>query len=207
MVDPSKTSVTIVGAGIVGLTAALQLHASGFRDIHIFEKVRELQPLGVGISIQPGAALVLRNLGLEPALDRMAVRGQYSRLLDQFGNYIVDLPMGEASGSTVPGFMIHRGKLQMMLYDAVRERLGEGCVHLDHAIDRFEENGPKIVAHFASRTQSSTTITSRESDLLLGADGIGSAIRSRLYPDEGPPIFGGMSIWRGAVWTDLPIES
>ena len=59
--------IVIAGAGIGGLTAAMCLHRAGF-DVHVYEAVSELKPLGVGINIQAGAVRILSDLGLEPAL-------------------------------------------------------------------------------------------------------------------------------------------
>ena len=61
-------SIIIAGAGIGGLVTALHLHAYGFTDVHVFEASSALSALGVGINVQPRAVLILRDLGLLPAM-------------------------------------------------------------------------------------------------------------------------------------------
>lgn len=68
-----KARIRIIGAGVGGLVTALQLNAHGFNDIEIFESANQIISLGVGINVQPHAVLVLRDLGLLPALENTGV--------------------------------------------------------------------------------------------------------------------------------------
>lgn len=202
--------VIIAGGGIGGLTAALSLHAAGI-DVEVFEGVGEIRPLGVGINCLPHAVRELTELGLG---DRLAAIGVPTRELiytNRHGQRIWQEDRGLHAGYRWPQYSLHRGRLQTMLYEAALQRLGPQRVHLDHALDRFEQDADGVRARFVSRTVASGSSRAmreaaprRESargewraDLLIGADGIHSAVRRALYPDEGPPIWNGAILWRG----------
>ena len=115
-----QPKVLIAGAGIGGLSTALSLHAAGFTDIHIFEAASNLTTLGVGINVQPSAVLILRDLGLLPALRSTAISTQELNFYNPHGDAILSEPRGISAGYTVPQFSIHRGEFQMLLLDAVK---------------------------------------------------------------------------------------
>ncbi|THY25155.1 FAD/NAD(P)-binding domain-containing protein [Aureobasidium pullulans] len=199
--------IIIAGAGIGGLTTALSLHAAGFTDIHIFEAASNLTTLGVGINVQPSAVLILRNLGLLPALKSTAIETQELNFYNRHGDDILSEPRGESAGYAVPQFSIHRGEFQILLLDTVKERLGSDRVHLSHALASFEQDddmlgdSPKdtITARFVRKSDLALQpeIPEMTGDVLIAADGINSVARKLLYPDEGPPRFSGRILWRG----------
>ena len=115
--------IVIAGAGIGGLTAAMCLCRAGF-DVTVFEAVGELRPLGVGINIQAGAVRILSGLGLEPALAGTAIETRELRYANRHGQTIWADPRGRHAGLPWPQFSIHRGELQMILFDAARRMLG-----------------------------------------------------------------------------------
>lgn len=204
--------ILIAGAGIGGLSAALSLHAAGFRDIHVFEAASELASLGVGINVQPSAVLILRNLGLLPALESIAIKTKELNFYNPHGHSILSEPRGVDAGYEVPQFSIHRGEFQMLLLATVRERIGEEHVHLNHALASWEQDGmvppatptskpSNISAQFVQRSHGGTPaeIPHMTGDVLIAADGINSTARNLLYPDEGPPQFSGRMLWRGCI--------
>jgi 2-polyprenyl-6-methoxyphenol hydroxylase-like FAD-dependent oxidoreductase len=196
-------SIIIVGGGIGGLTTALHLHAHGFKNIHLFESAPVLTTLGVGINVQPSAVLILRDLGLLPALESIAIKTKELNYYNRHGDSIIQEPRGLDAGYKVPQFSIHRGEFQMMLLDAVKERLGSDRIHLDHRFTGFEQDeaAGTITATFTRQSDSSklADIPSRTADMLVAADGINSTARRILYPNEGPPRFSGRILWRGCV--------
>ncbi|KXX79362.1 3-hydroxybenzoate 6-hydroxylase [Madurella mycetomatis] len=201
--DP-QPRIIIAGAGIGGLSTALALHAAGFSDIHVFEASATLTTLGVGINLQPSAVLILRNLGLLPALRDMAIETRELNFYSRHGNPILSEPRGVSAGYEVPQFSIHRGEFQMLLLDAAKARLGADRVHLDHAFVAYEQDAASITAKFARRGSPNETpaIPSMTGAVLVAADGIKSTARRLLYPKEGPPRFSGRMLWRGCVERD-----
>lgn len=210
--SPHKPSVIIVGAGIGGLVTALHLHAYGFTDIHIFEAASTLSTLGVGINVQPSAVLILRDLGLLPAMVSTGIETAELNYYDRFGNPIISEPRGLKAGYAVPQISIHRGEFQMLLLEAVKERVGADRVHLDHALASFEQEDAAqpvegsspagtITAHFVRRRDAALKpeISSMSANLMIACDGINSTVRRLLYPAEGPPHFSGRMLWRGCL--------
>ncbi|KAF2431293.1 FAD/NAD(P)-binding domain-containing protein [Tothia fuscella] len=195
-------SIIIVGAGIGGLTTALHLHAHGFKNIDVFEASPTLTTLGVGINVQPHAVLILRDLGLLPAMESIGVKTKELNFYNRHGDEIVREPRGLDAGYVIPQFSIHRGEFQIMLLDAVKDRLGSERVHLGHRFTDFsqDERAGTVTANFIGQGQTTPTqIPSRTADILIAADGINSTARRILYPKEGPPRFSGRILWRGCT--------
>ncbi|KAK5658010.1 hypothetical protein OQA88_2564 [Cercophora sp. LCS_1] len=201
--DP-QPRILIAGAGIGGLTTALALHAAGFSDIHIFEAAAHLTTLGVGINVQPSAVLILRNLGLLPALEDIGISTAELNFYSRHGNPILSEPRGVHAGYAVPQFSVHRGEFQMLLLDAAKSRLGASHIHLDHALVSCSQDNHAITANFVRRSNADEPPThpSMTGAVLIAADGINSTARRLLYPDEGPPRFSGRMLWRGCVETE-----
>ena len=192
--------VLIVGGGIGGLATALSLHEIGIQCT-VFEQVRELHELGVGINTLPHAIKELAALGLLPELDRAGIRTRELIYANRFGQMVWRELRGTDAGFDTPQFSIHRGKLHGVLLDAVRARLGENAVRTGCRLVSFTERGDSVVARFEQREAGGTF--DAEGDVLIGADGIHSTVRATFYPDEGPPVWNGMMLWRGAA--DWPV--
>ncbi len=193
-------SVLIIGGGIGGLVTALSLHAAGI-PCQVFEQVRELRELGVGINTLPHAIKELAALGLLPALDRVGIRTRELIYANRFGQTVWQELRGTDAGYDDPQFSIHRGKLHGVLHAAVRERLGADAIHTGCRLIRFEEGQGLVRAWFESRD--TATRIEAKGTALIGADGIHSVVRAHFYPDEGPPRWSGIMLWRGA--TDWPV--
>lgn len=192
------SKVVIIGAGIGGLTTALSLHAAGM-ECTVVDRVPRLSPLGVGINLQPHAVRELTELGLGDDLDAIAVRTAIMVHLDRFGNRIWSKPCGRGAGYNWPQYSIHRGELQMLLLRAVTQRLGDDAVLTGHALDSFEEETDRVT--FTLRNSSDGTTSTLDADVMIGADGLYSTVRSQLHPGEGAPIGNGIRMWRGiAQW-------
>ena len=188
--------IVIAGAGIGGPTTALALRRAGI-GAELFEQAHELRELGVGINLLPHAVKELATLGLLPTLDRAGVRTRELVLMNRLGQEIWRELRGVDAGYELPQISIHRGTFHGVLYQAVLERLGAGAVRTDHRLVGLEERGDGVLASFERRETGARVEVA--GDALVGADGIHSALRAVFYPDEGPPAWNGIMLWRGAT--------
>ena len=190
-------TVLIAGGGIAGLTLALSLHQTGI-DCRVFEAADTIEPLGVGINTLPHAVRELFEIDLRKPLTAAGVRTAGLAYYSAHGQKIWSEPRGEAAGYHWPQFSIHRGTLQTILLDAVRERLGPESVLTGHTLTGWEEGGHGIRARFVNR-RTGMAHADADGSLLIAADGIHSTARSILYPNEGPPLWNGAILWRGVT--------
>src|SRR5687767_11753787 len=187
--------VIIVGGGMGGLTLALMLHARGIA-CELFEQSEAIRELGVGINTLPHAIKELRELGLMERLDAVGIRTFELIYTNRFGQEIWREPRGLDAGYDVPQFSIHRGRLQGTIFQAVRSRLGESRIHTGHRLGAFQQDEGCVSAYFFDRNSSHRRTV--RGDVLIGADGIHSYVREKLYPSEGPARWNGSMLWRGA---------
>lgn len=187
--------VLIVGGGIGGLSLALMLNERGIRP-RIVEAAAEVRPLGVGINVQPSAVAELAMLGLLERLDATGVRTAEVGYYNKFGQHIWSEPRGVDAGYVVPQFSIHRGHLQMLLFDAVRERLGADAIEAGvEALSVAPEAGRVTL-----RSRVGGGMRVEQADAVIAADGIHSAVRRQFYPDEGLPRYSGRILWRATSY-------
>jgi 2-polyprenyl-6-methoxyphenol hydroxylase-like FAD-dependent oxidoreductase len=194
-------NILIIGGGIGGLTLALMLQQRGLRP-RIVEAAAQLRPLGVGINVQPSAVAELTILGLLDRLDATGVRTAAVGYYNKFGQEIWVEPRGMDAGYAVPQFSIHRGRLQMMLFDAVRERLGDERLRCGLEAISVEPDAGRV--RLRDRKDGSEHWV--QADVVVAADGIHSAVRRQFYLDEGLPRYSGRILWRatsyGKPWLD-----
>jgi 2-polyprenyl-6-methoxyphenol hydroxylase-like FAD-dependent oxidoreductase len=188
--------VIIAGAGVGGLVTALMLHARGI-DCEVFEQADAVRELGVGINTLPHAIKELAELGLLDRLDAVAIRTYELFYTNRLGQEIWREPRGLDAGYDIPQFSIHHGRLHGVIYQAARARLGESRIHLNCRLQSFTQDDGGVTAYFFDR-HGSHRHTAR-GDVLIGADGIHSLVREKLFPDEGPPRWNGLMLWRGAI--------
>jgi 2-polyprenyl-6-methoxyphenol hydroxylase-like FAD-dependent oxidoreductase len=187
--------VIIAGGGIGGLSLALSLHQAGI-VVRVYEAVLDPAPLGAGINLQPTAVRELTELGLADALAETGLATRQLSYFNKFGQLICSEPRGLLAGYRWPQYSIHRGKLQMLLLRALRERVGPGNFRGGLRLERFDQRGDRVCALF--RDNDGVELLD-EAGLLVGADGIHSAVRHQLYPAEGAPRFARQMLWRAAV--------
>ncbi|GAB3200141.1 flavin-dependent oxidoreductase [Nocardioides hungaricus] len=193
--DQDVPDVLVVGAGIGGLTLALQLHHWGIA-CRVVEAAPELTALGVGINLLPHAARELHDLGLGPALDAVAVRTAESHYYNRFGQLIHREELGEAAGYPVPQYSIHRGDLQLLLLDAVTERLGPGAVRLGATLVDASQDERQVRATIATVDGGTEVLAA---GVVVGCDGVHSAVRGLLHPGEPALRYSGYTMWRGVT--------
>ena len=190
--------VIIAGGGIGGLATALTLHQIGVPCI-VFEAVREMRPLGVGINLQPNAVRELYDLGVTAEdLDRVGLPAKEWALVGRNGNDIYAEARGLLAGYDWPQYAVHRGLLHMALHDKVVERIGPDAVRLGSRVTGYARNADGGVTARIEHADGSTS--EADGTLLIGADGIHSAVRAQMHPAQPPIHWGGAVMWRGTTW-------
>jgi 5-methylphenazine-1-carboxylate 1-monooxygenase len=182
----------VAGGGIGGMALALSLHDAGLHDVDIYESAPAIKELGVGINILPHAVRELTELGLAEALGAAGIPTSELAYYSRRGQRIWAEPRGLAAGYRWPQFSIHRGKLLGILHRAAVARLGAGRVHTDHQLVRFGQEQGRVWAEFTGDSRV-------EGDVLVGCDGIHSCVRRTLRPQEGPPKWNGITMWRAVT--------
>ena len=217
--------VIIVGGGIGGLTLALMLHERGI-GARVYEAAPEIKPIGVGISLLPHASKELGLLGLTDALSDVAVTTRESCFFNRFGQFVYSEPVGRHAGYEWPQFQIHRGDLQQVLHRAYLDRVADGAGRVlpGHRCTGVDSDARGAVAHFVDSSTGGAVAHFDDSDAggavahfvdsstgralppargaaVIGCDGIHSVVRRQFFPDEGPPVYSGVNMWRGTtVW-------
>jgi len=184
--------IAVIGGGIGGLSAALSLYRAGF-DVAVYEQASELNEVGGGINMGPNAARILYRLGLGAALDRAAVRpgsAHVRRWND--GRTLQKAPLNPLCDELygAPHLTVHRADLQAI----IAAGLPREHIHLGHRLVGVVDHGDAVGAEFANGERI-------RADILVGADGIHSTLRTILFGEE-EPRFAGCVAYRGLV----PVE-
>jgi 2-polyprenyl-6-methoxyphenol hydroxylase-like FAD-dependent oxidoreductase len=190
--------VLIAGGGIGGLATALTLHQIGVACT-VFEAAREMRPLGVGINMQPNAVRELYDLGITAAdLDRVGLPAKEWALVGLNGNDIYSEPRGLLAGYNWPQYAVHRGLFHVLMYDRLIERAGRDTVQLGSRVTGYRKNSDGGVTALVEHADGTTS--EERGALLIGADGIHSAVRAQMHPAQPPIHWGGAVMWRGTTW-------
>ena len=203
--------VLIVGGGMAGLACALAMHKEGL-SVKVFERAPVLGEVGAGINVTPWGVEVLEELGLGAALPDpevgCGVATETLRYYNPDGVLIYTDPRGKNAGYAAPQYSMHRGKLQTVILRAVRERLGDANLLCNHTLTAYTTEAEKqpagcnVTCNF--ETIDGQPLPSFSGRVLLGCDGIKSAVREQLYPDE-PARFTGWRIYRAVVDLECPM--
>lgn len=189
--------VLIVGGGIGGLTLALTLHERGI-PCRVFEMAPQIRAVGVGVNLLPHSTKELGRLGLEAELAKAAITTKDAAFFNRFGQLIHREPLGRAAGYDWPQFSIHRGDLQMILLRAAEARIGKDRIHTGWQCTGFSQTATKAIAQFRN-TETGAALPDQEADVIIACDGIHSAIRKQMHPQEGEPRYSGVNMWRGVT--------
>lgn len=181
--------ILIAGGGIGGLTAAAALERLGF-TVTLLERAAELRAVGAGLTLQPNAIAALRSVGLADGVVAAGHRSGVATIRKADGRVISQIDLAAAWPQEV-GITLHRATLHHLLCSA----LNRTDLVLGATVSRYEDRGDKVRVHLEDGR-------SFEGDLLIGADGIRSAIRRQLFGD-GEPLYAGYYCWRG-IGPQLP---
>ena len=190
-------SVAIVGAGIGGLSLGLCLHKLNI-PFQIYEAVKEIKPLGVGINIQPHAVRELYALGLKDDLDKIGIRSQEVAYYSRQGGLIWSEPRGMLAGYNWPQYSINRGDLQILLYNELTKRAGSRVIKTNATLNNWENNSGGLKLNLVDR-KLKTVLESEKASIMIGCDGINSTVRKKLNPGEGSANWSGIMMWRGTT--------
>ena len=190
------TRVSIIGAGLGGLAAAIALRQRGC-EVTVFEQAAEITEIGAGVQLGPNAMRVLMALGLEEEAMKTAFEPERHVVRNwKTGRVVAATQMKGVYRNQfgAPYFGFHRADLQATLLQAVPQK----DVRLNAKCTGVRNSGTSAVITFADGSEV-------ESDVVVGADGIHSAVRESLYGPESPR-FTGVICWRGVVPVEIMPE-
>ena len=185
MERPAK--VTVAGAGIGGLTAAIALRRAGF-EVAVFERAAELREVGAGLLLAANAQKALGKLGLAEAVARLGTPASAGEIRSWRGKVLASIPAAELEKKVgAPSAAVHRADLQALL---VRE-VGEDALRLGFEVEGFEQDESGVTVFLAGGGE-------ERADILVGADGLRSRVRAELLGSEEPRYAGYIS-WRAVA--------
>jgi salicylate hydroxylase len=184
--DVKNLDVAIIGAGYAGATTARALNLLG-ANVTVYEQAQAIKEVGAGIGLRPSTVDQFRKLGLYDAIAAVTSPSDYFEVLTAHGHRIAmeEWPEKEAFGSTTR--FVHRGDF----IDTLVAALPDGMLKLGHRLASIEDHGDRATATFAN----GVSVTA---DLIIGADGIRSQVRSQLFSDK-PPVFAGEHAYRVVI--------
>ena len=181
------TRIAIIGGGIGGLTAANALSRAGI-EVAVYEAAAELKEIGAGVALHPNAMKVLRAIGVEDDVRKVAGRSDWQFMRSwKTGRVIAKTSRQQQAASFgTEGATVHRADLLDVLADA----LPANAVTLGKRCTVVRPDGDIAVARFADGSEI-------EADIIVGADGIHSTVRASLFGPDAPRFTG--KIEDGAV--------
>lgn len=186
--DIKNLKIAIVGAGYGGAAAAKALSLLG-ADVTVYEQAPQMGEVGAGIGLRPATMARFRQWGIFDAVANVSSPSDYFEILTATGEPIMKDTWPEF-GDQKQTYLIHRRDF----IEALLGVLPEGMVKLGHRLESIEDKGDRSVLTFANGE-------SVEADLVVGADGIKSAVREQLFSNEGP-VFSGEHAYRVVISAD-----
>jgi 2-polyprenyl-6-methoxyphenol hydroxylase-like FAD-dependent oxidoreductase len=162
--------IAVIGGGIGGLTAAIALARQGM-TVEVYEQAPALEEVGAGVGLWPNAMAALAQIGLSDQVARLAAKIDQQGLMRPDGTWLLCLPAEMMTRRWGAGFVaVHRAELQQLL----AAELGPAAIHLGARCTGFEDHGSAVIARFADGREV-------QADVLVGADGVHSAVRAALF--------------------------
>jgi salicylate hydroxylase len=187
--------IIIVGAGIGGLAAALALQRRGFRVV-VYERAQEIREIGAGLIVTSNARRALHNLGVDKALEAASSCAPVHHLCNYATGAIERAVRNEQilREYGMATLQVHRADLHGLLMEAVRAN-DPGCLRSGHEFLGLKQDEAGVSVKFANGASDSA-------DVLIGADGNASAVRTFLFPGEATK-FNGQVAFRALIPDEL----
>jgi 2-polyprenyl-6-methoxyphenol hydroxylase-like FAD-dependent oxidoreductase len=179
-----RRRVLIVGGGIAGLALAPMLARTGV-EVEVVERERAWRPAGTGMYLPGNAARALRALGLEAQVASRAVEIARQRFYDHHGRLLCEVDVAGLWAAVGPCLALHRAELHALL----REAAGEVPIRIGLAVERLAQRDRAVSVDFSDGTSGAY-------DLVVGADGIHSAVRRLAFEPTAVPRPVGQIGWR-----------
>lgn len=183
----------VAGAGIGGLTAALALRRTGW-TVTVWERELVAGEIGAGLALAPNATRALATLGIELELAGYAAVAGTNGFRDPHGRWLVRIDVAAVARAYGPTVLLNRADLHAMLVEA----LGDGTVVTGTTVTALEQDAEGVRIH----GEGPTGPREETAELLVGADGLGSTVRSALFPAHPGPAYAGYTAWRAVI--DVP---
>jgi salicylate hydroxylase len=189
--DITDLKIAVVGAGYGGAAAAKGLSLLG-ADVTVYEQANQIREVGAGIGLRPSTMDLFRRFGIFDAIAAVSSPSDYFEILTATGDPILKEAWPGISDFAVETktHLIHRGDF----IDALLGVLPEGMVRVGHRLETVEDRGDRAVLTFANGQTA-------EADLVVGADGIKSTVRTQLFSDQ-QPVFAGEHAYRAVISAD-----
>lgn len=180
--------VGIAGAGPGGLATAIALKKQGI-EVQIYERARAFRPIGAGLTLSPNGLRSLKAIDPDIVRKLKSQGSQIKRFKVRTSKWGLPIITQKMTGEEydLPFLAVRWFRLQEIL----RSQLPSNCLHLNHQLTDFKQDDQSVQLLFDNGK--TTTV-----DLLVGADGIRSAVRKQLFDVE-PPTYGGWMTWRGLL--------
>ncbi|WP_459545113.1 FAD-dependent oxidoreductase [Nocardia sp. X0981] len=190
----AERRAVVVGAGIAGLTAAVALRQRGWRVV-VLERAAAVTPAGSGLSLWPNGLRGLEVIGVAGAVREQALPALEGGMRTPAGKWLARTDSTELRRRFGDLVVIHRA----LLSEILREALGAEALRLGTTVRRLEAtpHGARVWHGHGSH----------EADLVLGADGIDSTVRTALWPTARGPVYAGYTAWRTIVSPDTAVHS
>src|SRR5664279_3340075 len=181
-----KLNIGIIGGGIGGVATAVALHRAGI-ETTVYERATEFREVGAGMMLWPNATRVLKEFGLLERVAASSGTSQHFLVRSSAGSTLMDIALGRFE---VPALCTRRSDL----LDALLSALPPERIRLGHDFESLEHRKTSVRANFSGSVSGGSE--SAEHDVVIGADGIRSRVRSQLLGVH-EPIYRGYTVWRG----------